>query len=699
MSLTNDQPAQHANVAQPPATEPEPARRKPRPLSWRGRLVLLLFSLVLLLMLEGAVRLAGFGGATPLWSVVLENHDTGQQILESTPYAGSIFFAAPTRSGVLFQGNMHEHRVEMPKPAGTLRVLVVGESSVQGFPWRRYLAFPAMLERQLSDAIAGDVEVINAGMTAVASYPVRRMCAENIAAIAPDVVVIYTGHNEFFGAFGVASIQAGARTIMGMHGLTALRRTGLYQALEHLHRRMRGLGPSGGERVRIIEEMAGTESIEPGGDLHRRARDLFEANMRAMIRHAQAHGSTVVVATVVSNESGMLPVRVYAPEGSEARAVAEQARGMLLTPDLAPEDALAMLATLAAQHPQNAMIPHIQGKFLDRAGRRAEAIAYYRRAVDLDAMPWRAPTFINEVARSVAEEEGAILADVETFIHESTQRGIGWNLMIDHLHPNLEGNAVIARVIRDAIVENMENVGGTGNAAPTPDELPEAFLARMRANTLEQVDALTTCINLFRNPPLNTNNEHIAAHLQQKLLAILEGFTPVEHEAMRRRDAMMAETGGQPAVSQLGMWAALDTGNVGAALPYAEAAFADALPYSIEWLRFGFFASLMKGNVSGLGDEWSADVRELLAAVEVVKALAPSNAQSELLMLRGGLEAMSGNLEEGRGLIQQALVAGFVPHRSVPILLGRLAQEIVGTAPPVIDVTPPSATAVDEIPM
>jgi hypothetical protein len=271
--------------------------------------------------------------------------------------------------------------------------------------------------------------------------------------------------------------------------------------------------------------------------------------------------------------------------------------------------------------------------------------------------------------------------------------------MIDHLHPNLEGNAVIARVIRDAIVENLENLKHTGTATPTPDELPEAFLARMRANVLEEVDALTTCINLFKNPPLNTNNEHIAAHLQKKLLAALEGFTPVEHEAMRRRDAMMAEKGGQPPVSQLGMWAALDMGNVGAALPYAEAAFADALPYSIEWLRFGFFTSLMKGNVSGLGDEWSAGVRELLAAVEVVNALAPSNAQSELLMLRGGLEAMSGNLEVGRSLIQQALSAGFTPHRSVPVLLGRLAQEIAGRAPPVIDVTPPpSPVAEDENP-
>lgn len=50
------------------------------------------------------------------------------------------------------------------------------------------------------------VEVINLGMTAVNSYVINDL-AKHVENLNPDVIIIYAGHNEYYGSFGVGSTQ------------------------------------------------------------------------------------------------------------------------------------------------------------------------------------------------------------------------------------------------------------------------------------------------------------------------------------------------------------------------------------------------------------------------------------------------------------------------------------------------------------
>ena len=83
------------------------------------------------------------------------------------------------------------------KPANGLRVFVVGESSAAGYPYPPAYAFGAWLERRLqADLPDLSVEVVNA---AVAGYSSRRalVALREVAGYQPDVVIVYSGHNEW----------------------------------------------------------------------------------------------------------------------------------------------------------------------------------------------------------------------------------------------------------------------------------------------------------------------------------------------------------------------------------------------------------------------------------------------------------------------------------------------------------------------
>src|SRR6266704_841724 len=108
------------------------------------------------------------------------------------------------------------------KPTHGFRVFVLGESSAAGFPYLHNGTFARVLQDALQDVMPGDtVEVVNLGVAAINSYALRDEVDE-ILARQPDAVLIYAGHNEFYGALGAGSIEtlgafpAFVRTYLGL---------------------------------------------------------------------------------------------------------------------------------------------------------------------------------------------------------------------------------------------------------------------------------------------------------------------------------------------------------------------------------------------------------------------------------------------------------------------------------------------------
>ncbi len=91
------------------------------------------------------------------------------------------------------------------KPAGTVRIFVLGESAAMGVPdpafnVGRILA--AMLREQYPGV---QFEVVDGAMTAINSHVVRQI-AGDCAARQPDLFVVYMGNNEVVGPYGPGTI-------------------------------------------------------------------------------------------------------------------------------------------------------------------------------------------------------------------------------------------------------------------------------------------------------------------------------------------------------------------------------------------------------------------------------------------------------------------------------------------------------------
>jgi lysophospholipase L1-like esterase len=335
------------------------------------------------------------------------------------------------------------------KPARGLRVFVLGESSTAGFPYPRNGTFSRVLGDMLRDVLPDDsVEVINLGIAATNTYALADI-AHEVMAQSPDAVLIYAGHNEYYGALGAASTE----NIVGSS--PAVKRAYLWMLRSRLVLALRGVlqraPASGSERqaTTLMETLAGNRDIPLDSELFRRGVQQFESNLMRIVRVFRDEGVPVFIGSLASNLRDQPPL---ASGGNRGPARAEG-------------------AYLAARRALG-------------AGEAALAPILYTRARDLDVVRFRAPTEFNLVVDRVAKRTGARYVPVAEAAAREAPGGVpGDEFFLEHVHPNRRGYATIARVF----FENMRDAGLAERAAQL-DRLrsPEAYLAGMELTAFDE---------------------------------------------------------------------------------------------------------------------------------------------------------------------------------------------------------------------
>ncbi|MBT7549667.1 MAG: hypothetical protein HN611_13460, partial [Gemmatimonadetes bacterium] len=163
-----------------------------------------LAGLGLVIGVEGLLRFVPGLGPAPL---VVARAEQGGKVLHAVNrfYSQRFFFGQQGRLAAA--GQMAERSFIKPAPANLYRVVFVGASTVQGFPHPRRLAAASFLEAMLQDALPErTVEVFNLGITSIASFAVAQVVADALV-LEPDLVVVYTGHNEFYGIYGAGDYE------------------------------------------------------------------------------------------------------------------------------------------------------------------------------------------------------------------------------------------------------------------------------------------------------------------------------------------------------------------------------------------------------------------------------------------------------------------------------------------------------------
>jgi tetratricopeptide (TPR) repeat protein len=348
------------------------------------------------------------------------------------------------------------------KPPGTYRIFCLGGSTTVGYPYWYNGAFSSFLRDRLK-AIFPDrsIEIVNVGMTATNSYTVLDL-SQDLVKYDPDLFVVYDGHNEFYGALGVASNERVASirwiTLLNLR-LVHLRTFQLVKnAVSHLLR-MFGKEPVGySSRTTMMEQVARGETVPYGSDMYVRALDVFRENLESLVDLCEKHHIPLIFGTQVSRLRDQSPfVSNNAPglsredrvlfQRSYSRGLEFQSKGML-------DSAIVLFHSAIASDSLYADVHYRLAQCLDVEGRRQEAYPEYILARDYDELRFRTDSEFNNLIHSMEDHEHCFVADIETLFKSLSQDSlIGRQLILEHLHPNARGHFLIAeeyaRLMRD----------------------------------------------------------------------------------------------------------------------------------------------------------------------------------------------------------------------------------------------------------
>ena len=369
--------------------------------------VTLFVPIVFFVLLEVILRMINYGEQPPLF--IDDVSSTAHRVLN--PKASERFFPKKEYST---QGQYDVFLKE--KQSNTLRIFVQGASSSAGFPYNHSGSFPRLLEQKLQHYYPTyHIEVINTSLAATNSYTLLDFVDE-ILAEQPDLVLIYGGHNEYYGALGVGSSQRFAGSIGLTNLYLKLKDVRTVQLVKQIIQSFYSVKEKGDNET-LMSKMVRNESIPYESSAYKQGLEQYETNMSLLLEKYQKANVPVMISNLVSNLKDFEPF-------------------------ISSEDTYD-----ASENFEKALNLHEQQNF-------SEAKRYFQKARDYDLLKFRAPTALVEMIPKLAEAHGAQWIDMRSAFEGASENGIvGNELLLEHVHANLNGNRLFSDVMFDKIAD------------------------------------------------------------------------------------------------------------------------------------------------------------------------------------------------------------------------------------------------------
>lgn len=378
---------------------------------WYFYLILIFIPVIFVLLLEGGLRLFNYGDDLSIWmdfgkDKKMLNHDVARRYFYTT--------------NTIPHSNQDAFNKE--KTDKDYRIFILGGSSGAGYPYNPIGGFSEYLQQLLENVYPeSNIEVVNLSLTAVNSYTLRDF-SKAVLDEEPDLVLIYAGHNEYYGALGAGSMENLGNSRFFVNLNLALSDYKTYQLIRDIIKET--IAAFSSDRTEstgtLMSQMAKEQSITLDSDIFKQGISQFEGNMNDIISMFKDDNVPIIIADLVSNYKDQKPfISVKTDKYPDALSVYNYGYREYLMKNYTKSDSL------------------------------------LRFAKDLDALRFRAPKDINKVIYNLAEEYGLPVAKVdEAFSKDSPNGIVGENLMTDHLHPNLEGYFIIGYEFYKEMVKN-----------------------------------------------------------------------------------------------------------------------------------------------------------------------------------------------------------------------------------------------------
>lgn len=313
-----------------------------------------------------------------------------------------------------FNPTTSEDYFDIQKKANSFRVFVLGGSSAEGYPYSPMGSFSRYVRKRLELVYPNThVEVINLGMTAINTYTLLDFIP-GVLDQRPDLILIYAGHNEYYGALGVGSVQSFGSSRNLINLILYLNNFKITQFVRNSIQQVTSFFISS-ENVKssgtLMSQMVKDKNIILDSDVYNKGLQQFKENLSDILKLCEEKSIPVIVGKLVSNLKDQKPFISAAPPGYfNADKIYEEAWENFKNDNFKKSDSL------------------------------------FRLAKDLDALRFRAPSKMNLIIDKLGKEYNVATVPIDSIFNSVSPAGIvGGNLIVDHLHPNVEGYQLIGK--------------------------------------------------------------------------------------------------------------------------------------------------------------------------------------------------------------------------------------------------------------
>ena len=465
--------------------------------------VIIIIPFLILIILELLLRVVGYGHNTDLFIQYPDN----SEYYVMNKFASQRFFSNSENETL---GYIEPFKIV--KDTNTVRIFVLGESTTEGYPYFHNGSFHRWLEYRLMHVYPNKhFEIINVSLTAVNSYTILDF-GKQIAQYAPDAVLIYAGHNEYYGALGIGSTSRIANSRFLVETILTLRKSRVVQLIGNVVEKLKTKSfDSTDMRKNLMERMAAVRQIPYQSHDYDAGILQFSENMNELCRFFYKKDIPVFLSTVVSNEKDMHPLA----SGNEK---------------------------------ENAKIKFQEADSAYQKMNYDWAKECYIQAKELDMLRFRAPEAMNKIIIDIAKKYRNIhlVNTLQEFRQNSLHQILGNETILEHVHPNLFGYALMSDAFYDAVQKS--------GIIKTEDVREMPFQELLKQMPITKTDSLYGVFTIMMletkwpfNKPIptsfklgNTIEYQLAGALSVNKITWLDAMNKLFQYSMGNRDTLTA---------------------------------------------------------------------------------------------------------------------------------------------------------------
>ncbi len=416
---------------------------------WLFRLIAITaVPVVILLLLEMGLRLFGYGYSP---DVMIKNNVNGIKGHSENIQFGWRFF--PRNIAREFAPFF----ITDKKSDNTYRIFILGGSAARGDFLEAY-SFGRILRVMLNENYPEvQFEVINLAMAAINSHVVLEII-KDCTKHDPDLFIVYLGNNEVVGPYGAGTVFNPFSSNLAFIRLSiALKKYRIGQWFTSLIESVsnnKDLSVSWRGLEFFLEHKIRADNFRL-----KSVYQHFDRNLEDIVRVAQKNGSKIIVSTVVSNLKNNPPFaslhRADLTEPSKNEWERFYQQGVIYEEAQKYDDAVEHYLAAINIDDTYADLHYRLGQCYWAMCEYEAAKDRYARALQLDALRFRADTAINNIVRRVADNrisDGVYMVDgVKTFGNNSPHGIPGEEFFYDHVHLNFSGNYLLAKILFDQV--------------------------------------------------------------------------------------------------------------------------------------------------------------------------------------------------------------------------------------------------------